>query len=163
MSNEWHRFGEVTKHVTQGKRLYRASAPNYSDQKLTPTAVKFLLDHNIKRIISANHHRYTDKEMALLDDNDIAYRHLPVPDFTAPTREQLTSAVDFYRGAENTGTIVHCGYGHGRTGTIVTALQLFSTWGDNPPEDEWKNVNHVETTEQAAVLRTLRAHYRDEL
>jgi protein-tyrosine phosphatase len=56
-------------------------------------------------------------------------------------------------------TLVHCGHGHGRTGTCVTALQIGATRGFAPLEAEWKAVNHVEAEGQMTVLRELRETY----
>ncbi len=155
-AEEWHRFLQVTNYIPAPYRLYRSSAPNYvnedSDQKLTDTAVAFLVDKKITRIISANAVKYNATELGRLQKAGISYLHLPVVDFTAPTIAQLTSAADFFRAATNTGTLVHCGYGYGRTGTFVTGLQLSMTSGKNPPESDWMSVNHVEKPGQVDVL-----------
>jgi atypical dual specificity phosphatase len=47
--------------------------------------------------------------------------HLPVPDFTAPSSEQLERGVDAIEEALAGGrrVAVHCGAGLGRTGTLV--------------------------------------------
>ena len=160
MSSEWYRWEQVTKYVSSGHKLYRSSTPNYAgldlSQNLTPTAVQFLTDKGIDSIISFNQYSYTDDERKLLADAKISYLHLPVVDFNAPTLEQLESAITFFNGAAHKSTLVHCGYGHGRSGTGVTGLQLNATRGENPPEADWKTVNHVENPTQIAVLRTLR-------
>ncbi|KAL6305687.1 hypothetical protein BKA93DRAFT_824798 [Sparassis latifolia] len=166
MKAEWERWEQVTKYITPGHKLYRASAPNYNEgegdrsQKLTATAVKFLTDRGVDSIISFNQYPYKDDEKKLLDAAKISYLHLPVKDFTAPTLAQLKSAIIFFTGPKQHATLVHCGYGHGRTGTGVTALQLNATKGVNPPESEWKSQNHVEKLEQEAVLRALRDSLR---
>lgn len=136
MSAEWQRFQEVTRYMPSGHRLYRASTPNYSghdsSQCLTDTAVQFLADQGIDSIISLNEHPYTTTEMNRLNNANIAYHHIGVADFQAPTIAQLGSANRFFR--EHQATLVHCGYGHGRTGTAVTALQLYATRGRYPGE-----------------------------
>jgi atypical dual specificity phosphatase len=49
--------------------------------------------------------------------------HIPMPDFRAPTVDDLTSAVDAVRAAveEQVPVVVHCMAGRGRTGTVLAA------------------------------------------
>ena len=88
----------------------------------------------------------------------ITYLHLPVEDFhPRPTVEQLTKAFEFYKSApDGVTTLVHCGAGYGRSGTCVSAIQLFVTSGKAPEEGAWKAENFVEKEEQVAVLREIR-------
>ncbi|KAL5513800.1 hypothetical protein ACEPAH_4201 [Sanghuangporus vaninii] len=164
MSSEWKRFEQVLQYVYHGRKLFRSAAPNYDDkddesQNLTPTAVKFLTDKGINGVISFNTYSYTISQIAMLDNVGISYRHFAVKDFTAPTEDQLKDAIEFFRSIPNGSVLIHCGYGHGRTGTGVTAMQLFATWGDSPDESKW-NENHVETNEQRVVLRRLRDNFK---
>ncbi|KZT00982.1 uncharacterized protein LAESUDRAFT_731705 [Laetiporus sulphureus 93-53] len=162
----WYRFVQVTKYVRDGHKLYRSSAPNYvqsegdKSQKLTSTSVQFLTSQKIDNIISFNQYIYTDSEKQLLKNANIDYLHLPIVDFSAPTLDQLHKAITSYKATNHKSTLVHCGYGHGRTGTGVTALQLDSTSGQNPPESEWESVNHVEEDKQIEVLRQLKKEYQ---
>ncbi|VDB98208.1 unnamed protein product [Peniophora sp. CBMAI 1063] len=160
MSTEiWQRWKEVTVYVDSAKygRLFRSSAPYYvnkdSDQKVDQAAVDVLTQRGIKRIISYNSISYTDAAKALLTKAGITYLHLPVTDFQAPTLAQLKSTVTFRTQSPASSTLIHCGYGQGRTGTGVTAVQLNVTNGANPPESDWEDVNGVEEPAQMAVLR----------
>jgi len=88
----------------------------------------------------------------------IAYLHLHVDDWCAPTLEQLKQANEFFVGKSS--TLLHCGYGHGRTGTGVTGLQICTTNGQtlNPFASTWwgSRGNHVEKRRQMSVLAELR-------
>lgn len=161
----WRNFKEVTEHVLDRRQLFRASAPNYNgiSQHLTQAAVDFLTGKHINRIISLNKFRYGDAELSLLEPAGIEYLHLPVEDFTAPSLDQLLRAIAFYNREPSANILVHCGAGYGRTGTCITALQLFQLSGASPPESEWQSVNCVETDEQMEILRELRQHYQDQL
>jgi protein tyrosine phosphatase len=169
MANEWRNWEQVTQHLKEGHKLYRSSSPNYQgydeSQTLTPTAVKFLTDNNIDSIISFNRQPYNAAEKGLLESANIKYIHLPVQDFTPPTIEQLMEAIAFFNNPElapSSGTLVHCGYGMGRTGTAVTAMQLDATGGMEPDESVWQSENHVERSTQMAVLREFKAKLKGE-
>ncbi|KAJ8473354.1 hypothetical protein ONZ45_g16332 [Pleurotus djamor] len=155
----WFRFKEVTFLVPRRHRLFRASSPNYfgfdASLSLTPEAVRFLEACEIDSLVSFNSQNYTENERASLKAAGIEFLHVPVKDFTAATPEQLDAVYQFF--LENRATLLHCGYGHGRTGTGVTAIQLYATSGQAPPEDYWQAVNHVEKEEQMDALRSLKA------
>lgn len=67
-----------------------------------------------------------------LSDFGLRALHLPVPDFTAPTRGQMTDFVAFVDLCleEGAAVAVHCGAGIGRTGTML-ACYLVSR-GETP-------------------------------
>lgn len=164
MPTEWHRFEEVTTHIPRGShRLYRASAPNYAgfdgSQRLTQSAVDHLATHGITRIISLNMVEYTDEEKTRLNLAGVAYLHLPVEDFTAPTLEQIRRAITMFSKEPVANTLVHCGYGHGRTGTMVTAIQLWQTKGHLDLAG-MQEANHVERDVQRDVLRAYQQELR---
>ena len=161
MSDIWQRFEQVKVYTPTSCHLYRSSAPYYFSQKITGDAIKFLKDHEISVIISFNEYSYTVDEITLLKNADISYHHFPVMDFQAATLEQLLDAYAVINKLDSgKGVIVHCGYGHGRTGTGITGIQLQYTEGANPPEADWVKVNHVERPVQMAVLKKLRDSYK---
>lgn len=169
-ADEWHQWEEVKKHVASGHKLYRASAPNYKDegpgkdhdktQKLTKTAVEFLVEggKKIDSIISLNKYSYNDDEKKLLSDKKIAYLHISVEDYHAPKLSEVHDAIQFFK--DHKSTLVHCGFGWGRTGTGVTALQLDYTKGKQPLDTVWHDENHVEKPVQFDVLHALIKEYK---
>jgi hypothetical protein len=53
------------------------------------------------------------------------YRSLPILDATAPSQEQLRSAVDWLAASTTSGSVyVHCALGHGRSACVVVAYLL---------------------------------------
>lgn len=136
-------------------RLARSSAPHYvnndSDQNMDSEAVDFLVSQGVTNIISFNGHRLSEEEIHHLHHRKISYHHIALPDYTAPTLDQL-ELLHFY--FTNGGVaLIYCGFGHGRTGTAISALQLY----DNPDIDDSNfRDNHVETPEQMKVLNDLK-------
>jgi len=163
----WLRFEPVTEHVPDCRKLYRSSAPNYeqlpppehsdTSQRLTQRAVAFLVKVGIDSIISFNQCPYKPEQHKLLGEAKppIDYLHLSVQDFYPPTLQQLEMAIAFFSGKKS--TLVHCGYGHGRTGTGITALQIGSEYGQTmqPYAKKWHQKNHVEKRAQVSVLAQL--------
>lgn len=158
MSNEWLRWEEVKKLNFPGHKLFRSSCPNYykakgdKSQNLTPTAVQFLVNEGINGIISFNENEYDTAEKKRLKDAKIRYLWLRVVDYNAQTMDQLEAALKFHRDTPNAATLVHCGYGWGRTGVGITALQLVVGKGDEPARTTWKVKNHIEKESQFEAL-----------
>lgn len=161
----WHRFNQVTHSVPSGHKLYRASAPNYDEDKypndadrsqdLTKPSVDFLVSQGIDSIISFNKYEYSPDMKKIL--GKIEYKHIKLEDFKPPTLAQLDEANTFFK--KHKSTLVHCGYGWGRTGTGVTGLQVFTEDGNNlrPLGSLWTTPlasggNNVETREQVSIL-----------
>jgi len=141
-------------------RLARSSSPNYKDnvqydadkaQLMDDAAVQFLLLHKINNVISMNQWELSPPEKQKLSNKGISYTHLGVQDWHAPTLYQLEQAQHAY--TSHATTLVYCGYGHGRTGTVISALQLY--WGQDRTHGDYRN-NHAETKEQIDVLDQLR-------
>ncbi|RPA94553.1 hypothetical protein L873DRAFT_1746802 [Choiromyces venosus 120613-1] len=109
------------------KRLARSSAPYYdsedSDQSMNETSIDFLMGHGINRIISLNEIPLSSREKQKLKAAGISYTHVKVPDFAAPTQSQFDEIHDAY--AKGGVTLIYCGYGDGRTGMAISALQIF--------------------------------------
>lgn len=79
---------------------------------------EFLKDHKVSAIVSLTE---TPLDRAFVEEFGFRYLHLPVADFTPPTIAQIDQFVQFLKKAEADGiaTMVHCGAGMGRTGTML--------------------------------------------
>ena len=114
-------------------KILRSSSPNYDDSKPNPDStqqfnsysIKYLQDNHIGHIICLNSDDDSCKEIKeKLDAASpvIQFTRLSVKDYHAPTLEQLKEGYRRYVEVKKT-TLVWCGYGKGRTGTMITALQ----------------------------------------
>ena len=136
--------------------LARSSAPHYissdSDQNMDQVAADALVSQGIHVVISVNQLVLPQAQRDLLEKNNIQYHHFPIPDFTAPTMEQLRAIWGTVKNLDGSvgATLVYCGYGHGRTGTVICALQMALS-KCSMTQAEYKN-NHVETQEQQDIL-----------
>jgi hypothetical protein len=171
----WFRWREVEKYRLPGHRLFRASSPNYvsrgedringgdKSQNLTQDAVNWLTKNKVNSIISFNQFPYKPDELDLLKKANITYRHYGAEDFHSPSIENLKAAVKFHAEFEGAVTLVHCGYGQGRTGTGISAIQLYAEDGERPTEREWIMENHVELMAKDEVenLRILAKYYKN--
>jgi atypical dual specificity phosphatase len=65
-------------------------------------------------------------EEEVLERHGFEVLHLPVPDMTAPSPEQMQEALDFIDIQRSMGhaVAVHCLMGQGRTGTILAAYLI---------------------------------------
>jgi hypothetical protein len=106
----------------------RSSAPNYanqdSDQSMDAAAINFLTFWGITAVLSLNEYELSTSEKSALTAAGINYLHIPIKDFGVPTVDSTKEGVRFIQA--NNSTIIYCGYGQGRTGTMVTAWEILS-------------------------------------
>jgi protein-tyrosine phosphatase len=151
----------VTAHIHSDDKLARSSAPHYngqdSDQELTDDSIEYLKEKKIEHVINLNSKAGDATITEKLKDNNIAYTPLPVEDYQPPTLKDLETGNKEYR-KHRAGTLVWCGAGYGRTGTMISALQIYAEKDKSLPKklthDGYKK-NHVETNKQMEVLDTL--------
>ncbi|KAF9631118.1 hypothetical protein BFW01_g1980 [Lasiodiplodia theobromae] len=145
--------------VIQGL-LARSSAPYYvsqdSDQNMDAAAISQLIAEGVKDIISLNEVELGAEVVQALLEKGISYLWSPIEDFGAPTEDGWKSIKERYQKnkAENKPTLVYCGYGHGRTGTIISALQILDGCRFRNLR-ECSEKHHVEKAVQWEFLDTL--------
>lgn len=90
--------------------------------------------------------------------------HVPVPDMTAPTLEQLEQIVGTIRKAQaaGLGVAIHCTAGLGRTGTALAAYLVAEGM---TPEAAISHVRQlrpqsIETAEQEQAIRAFARHWQ---
>ncbi|WP_438869126.1 protein-tyrosine phosphatase family protein [Pseudomonas sp. L1(2025)] len=142
-------------------RVFRSSQPYYNDeddtlQKFDTPAIKLLKTYNIKGIVSLNHHLIHDNSMTALAAESITYHHLAVVDFGVPTAKELLQACQAVDNILSKGNaLVYCGFGQGRTGTMMSAYAIYKLPKGSPASklDEIIEVSTAETDDQEKVLR----------
>lgn len=140
-------------------KLARSSAPNYTDklkiqhhdqtQRVTRDVADYLSSKLIGIVVSLNYFRLSADQEQLLNAKGILYHHVPVEDYHPPTKDQLIHAEEQMR---NRISLVWCGFGQGRTGTMVTAWEILT--GRKDKETAIKD-STAETRQQKLVLRSL--------
>jgi len=80
--------------------------------------LEFLWQQGIRALVSLTE---GPLDQALLAEFGFRCLHLPVADFGTPELTQIETFVAFQKQAESDGlpVAVHCGAGHGRTGTLL--------------------------------------------
>ncbi|EFY84130.1 putative sialidase [Metarhizium acridum CQMa 102] len=121
------RFEKVVARLDYRDGLYRSSAPYYvnedEDLKISQDTIRCLQKYGITHVISLNSQANSPAIRHALEQHGIVYTALPIPDYHAPSMDQVEQAWHAFR-AHRASTLVWCGFGHGRTGTIITALQM---------------------------------------
>lgn len=136
--------------------LARSSAPNYDkrqgdkSQNVTREVARYLREYQFDTVISLNHIELDNDQKNLLRDNGVAfYHHILVPDFQSPRKDELIRAFELM---QNKRWLVWCGFGAGRTGTMVTAWEILSGRKNKATAIDDST---AETAQQEAVLKSL--------
>ena len=135
-------------------RLARSSAPYYdgedADESINETSIEFLNNYGIKNIISLNSVELSPRQKGRLRAAEITYSHIKAIECTAVTQEQFDQIWNAYEKAG--ATIIYCGYGDGRTGMAISAIQLFQ--GRALDDNDYRE-RGVQCPNQIAALNTL--------
>jgi len=136
------------------RHLARSSAPYYdgedADEAINETSIEFLRDHGIRNIISLNSLELSLRQRDRLRAARISYSHIKAVECTAVTQEQFDQIWNAYVSAGV--TVVYCGYGDGRTGMAISAIQLFQGRALN--DNDYRG-NGVQCPTQLAALNAL--------
>jgi len=135
-------------------RLARSSAPYYDgddvDEAINETSIEFLNNYGIKNIISLNSVELPPRHKGRLRAAGISYSHIKAVECKAVTQVQFDQIWNAYEKAGV--TIVYCGYGDGRTGMAISAIQLFQR---RALSDKDHRANGVQCPGQLAALNAL--------
>ncbi len=80
--------------------------------------LRWLKEHGLQVVLSLTEEPLNRREV---DNAGLLLYHVPVPDMTAPTQEELDRCVSAIQKSMNLGmgVAVHCGAGAGRTGVVL--------------------------------------------
>jgi len=116
--------------------------------------LEFLKMQNINAIVSLTE---TQLERAFVEEFGFRYLHLPIADFTPPHLDQIERFLNFLRKneAEHVATVVHCGAGLGRTGTMLACALVEHGSNADAAIDRVRTLRpySIETIEQEECIR----------
>lgn len=101
----------------------RSFAP--ADPAALERDLSWLCEQGIGAVLSLTE---TPLDADALARHNLAYLHVPIPDHTPPTPEELERALAFIDRQHYAGraVVVHCLMGQGRTGTVLAAYRIRS-------------------------------------
>ena len=120
-----------------------------------PRLQRALAEHGITTVVNLHSHPHP---LPYRDTARLRELHLPVPDFTAPTPEQLYRGVAAIRAALDRGerVAVHCGAGLGRTGTLLACYLITTGLTSDEAIAEVRRLRpgSIETPSQEAAIHS---------
>lgn len=126
-----------------------------------PETARYLRRHKIDIVATLNEHGLDE---GTLRAEGIEYHHFPIPDFSAPTMEQVDRFVKLVGKARKAGrrVVVHCTAGRGRTGTMLACFLV--SRGSNPAKAIERvrrlRPGSIETPEQEETVFEYHSHLK---
>ncbi|MGE8099448.1 protein-tyrosine phosphatase family protein [Pseudomonas fluorescens] len=145
-------------------KVFRSSQPYYNDtddtlQKFDTPAIALLKVYNIKGIISLNHNLIYETSAVALSKENITYHNLAIVDFSTPSAKELLQGCKAIDSVLDKGgnALVYCGFGQGRTGTMMTAYGIYKLPKGSPASklEALIDASTAETDDQEKALREL--------
>ena len=119
-------------------------------------AIAFLKAQGIRILVTLNERSLN---RAVLRSEGIEYHHFSIPDFTAPSPEEVDRFVGVVEDAERRGerVAVHCTAGLGRTGTMLACYLVRRGLGAEEAIQQVRRlrIGSIETWEQEEAVRLL--------
>lgn len=117
--------------------LARSSQPNYretdGEHEFGFLQADYLKQKKITCVISSNEYGIPEHSKKLLATHGISYYHFKLEDHHPLPPEELVAAAEIIEGNRKRGaTLVYCGFGQGRTGTIVAAWAVLKHMNLSP-------------------------------
>lgn len=121
--DNWAKHDETT---------FRSSQPYYNNktdtvQLFDTSAIEVLNSNDIKCLVSLNYEPIHAANQLRLAKAGVTYYHAKVDDFKPPSLDQLREGcevIEKTRAAKHK-SLVYCGAGQGRTGTMITAYAIY--------------------------------------
>ena len=122
----------------------------------------WLVERNIGLVVSLTG---ASPDAGVLARHGLDLLHLPVADFTPPSRDAISEFLDkarFYQH-EGKGIVVHCGAGIGRTGTMIACYLVDKGFDAEQAIQMVREARpgSIETPEQEQVIHDLAARRKE--
>lgn len=118
------------------------------------TVLEALKDVGVRAIVSLTEHALDEETVR---EHELSYFHASIRDFCAPAPgvvDEICGFIDSFRDADQ-ATVVHCGAGMGRTGTILACylVHIGANAGEAVSRIRALRPGSIETAAQEALIQ----------